>query len=317
MNNTTLPINRAHPGLAAADASPYTPNQQEISPDSRRRLPFAFGRAFRWLTAGAALALLLSANLAEADTFFFDDGDTHYINDATYQNDTLYVANRTTLIIEPGAVLGGGGTSSGRVYALDTSTVTINGGTFGGEGDFSGQVLAYYSTTVTINGGTFGGEGDASGQVLAYYGATITFRASSFDTTSYNSTAGGTLGVTFCGQLSQNISVQIVSATVNLETVSCDTDGDGVPDDEDECPNSLDVGSTIKIGGTDTGVPNVVFENGCTISDMIADLADGAKNHGQFVRRVAALKNVLRKEGILTAEEAEALQSAAAQSSLP
>jgi hypothetical protein len=35
-------------------------------------------------------------------------------------------------------------------------------------------------------------------------------------------------------------------------------------------PNSVDLGSTIKIGGCDTGVPNPVFDSGCTLSDEIA-----------------------------------------------
>ena len=46
-----------------------------------------------------------------------------------------------------------------------------------------------------------------------------------------------------------------------------DTDGDGVCDDVDAVPNSRDVGSTIHIGGCDTGVPNAIFPNGTTISD--------------------------------------------------
>jgi hypothetical protein len=297
----------------------------------------------------AGLALIICTPMVRSATF--SDGGTHIVNTDVYKDEGVVVKNNTTVIFEAGAVLGGAGVQSGQLQVLDTSSVTINGGTFGGDGINSGLVGANNGTaTVTINGGTFGGDGNNSGRIRAlelgtftsviinggiFGGAgagsgvveawgnpgvgTVTFRGSAFDTTSYNPLSGGTLGVTFCAQSPQFITVRFFGGTVVQETVACviDTDGDGVPDDEDECPNSLDVGSTIKIGGTDTGVPNVVFENGCTISDMIADLADGAKNHGQFVRHVAALKNALRKEGILTAEEAEALQSAAAESSLP
>jgi hypothetical protein len=321
-NIITLLINRAHQSLAAADASPRPQNQEAVRAHSPRRLPLAGWRASRWLTSLAALALLLGTSLAHAVTF--NDNLTHTINDATYQNDTIVVANNTTLIIEPGAVLGGavdlsgtvfaydtstvtinggtfggGGLGSGQVNGAGTSTVTINGGTFGGAGDYSGlvagadtsrvtinggtfggagpnsgSVAANNSSTVTINGGTFAGAGDSSGQVngagtstvtinggtfggtgpnsgsvaannsstvtiqggtfggtglrsglvfLAANGTpTVTFRAASFDTTLYNPTSGGTLGVTFCSQSLQNISVARDAGTVNLETVVCE-----------------------------------------------------------------------------------------------
>ena len=278
---------------AAEDAGPRTPNQEEVRANSRWRLQF-MGQP-DWLTALAALALLLGANLAQADIIYFNDGLTHAINDATYQNDTILVQNGTTLIIEPGAVLGGAANVSGEIQAYDSSSViinggilggaglasgtvncmgqslvTINGGTFGGAGLYAGAVLANDNSAVTINGGAFGGTGPQSGIVdLAQTSAvtinagtfgstgtgsgdvmpeqssavtinggtfgganasagrvvvdsTATFRASSYDTASYNpDTGGGTLGVTFCSQTPQNISVLIVSGTVNLETISC------------------------------------------------------------------------------------------------
>ena len=105
----------------------------------------------------AAVAWLLGASLAQAAVF--DDGGTHTINDATYENDTIIVENGTTLIIEPGAVLGGAGIALGQVRVFDTSTVTIHGGSFGGAGGLSGAVFARDTSTVTIYGGTFGGAG--------------------------------------------------------------------------------------------------------------------------------------------------------------
>jgi hypothetical protein len=92
-----------------------------------------------------------------------------------------------------------------------------------------------------------------------------------------------------------------------------DSDADGVPDSEDAFPNSRDVGGNIIIGDCDTGVPNVVFADGSTISDLIYAIAEGARNHGQFVSGVAKLKNHLRKTFVLTAAQAEAIQSCAAQ----
>ena len=51
-----------------------------------------------------------------------------------------------------------------------------------------------------------------------------------------------------------------------------DADNDGFADDEDCNPNSITT-PTIVIGGIDTGVPNHLFETGCTSSDLIAQIA--------------------------------------------
>ena len=96
-----------------------------------------------------------------------------------------------------------------------------------------------------------------------------------------------------------------------------DTDGDGVSDDSDTFPNSIGVGGNVVIEGCDTGVTNVVSSGRATISDLIYLIAANAKNHGQFVRGVAALKNGLRKQGVLTPAQADAIHSCAAEARLP
>jgi len=96
-----------------------------------------------------------------------------------------------------------------------------------------------------------------------------------------------------------------------------DVDRDGVCGNVDAYPNSRDVGRTIQIGDCDTGVQNVVFPDGSTISDLIYAIAGKAKNHGGFVSEVAKLKNQLRKQGVLTADQANAIQTCAAQADLP
>jgi hypothetical protein len=53
----------------------------------------------------------------------------------------------------------------------------------------------------------------------------------------------------------------ILSITGN----EADNDGDGVPNDKDECPNS-DVRTTVTIDGCNAGVTNTLFPNGCAIS---------------------------------------------------
>jgi len=99
---------------------------------------------------------------------------------------------------------------------------------------------------------------------------------------------------------------------VSQETGQEDEDEDGISDDEDNCPSS-DLSETIVINGRDTGVLNQLFDDGCTISDRIADCAMAAGNHGSFVRCVAKLTNSLKKENLLTGKEKGAIQRCAAK----
>lgn len=95
-----------------------------------------------------------------------------------------------------------------------------------------------------------------------------------------------------------------------------DADGDGVVDDEDCNPNS-NLAATIVIGGNDSGVPNTVFENGCSMSDLIAQIAGASTNHGNFVSGVAQLSNGWANSGLITGRQKGAIQSAAARSNIP
>jgi hypothetical protein len=95
-----------------------------------------------------------------------------------------------------------------------------------------------------------------------------------------------------------------------------DTDGDSVPDNVDQCPNS-DLSATVVIDGCNSRVPNTVFPTGCTISDLIAECAEGASNHGHFVSCVAHVTNDLKKAGTITDQQKGAIQSCAAQANIP
>ena len=95
-----------------------------------------------------------------------------------------------------------------------------------------------------------------------------------------------------------------------------DADFDGLGDDCDVCPES-DLSDTVVIDGCDSGVANVLFDDGCTISDLIAECAAGANNHGQFVSCVAQLTKALKRQGIISGQEKGAIQSCAAQADIP
>lgn len=96
-----------------------------------------------------------------------------------------------------------------------------------------------------------------------------------------------------------------------------DADGDGLADDGlDGCVGS-DLSDTVVIDGCDTGVANVLSDTGCTLSDQIQSCADSASNHGNFVSCVASLTNALRQAGGISNNDKSAIQSCAANASLP
>jgi hypothetical protein len=101
-----------------------------------------------------------------------------------------------------------------------------------------------------------------------------------------------------------------------------DSDGDGVPDSEDNCPHS-DLSPTVVIGGCDSGVDNDLFVddggfgNGCTTSDLIAACGEDVSNHGKFVSCVAHLTNDLKRAGAITGQQKGKIQSCAAQADIP
>ena len=95
-----------------------------------------------------------------------------------------------------------------------------------------------------------------------------------------------------------------------------DLDGDGVPDEEDDCPNS-DLSPTIVIDGCDTEVVNQLFEDGCTMADLIGQCADAASNNAVFVCCVAHLTNDWKQDGVISGAGKGAIQSCAARAEIP
>lgn len=95
--------------------------------------------------------------------------------------------------------------------------------------------------------------------------------------------------------------------------VMTDHDGDGLADDNDDCPTG-DARATVIIGDCDSGAPNLAFAGGCTLADQIAAIAESSKNHGQFVSSVGKLLNDLKKDGLLTGAQKGAIEACVAQS---
>jgi hypothetical protein len=91
-----------------------------------------------------------------------------------------------------------------------------------------------------------------------------------------------------------------------------DTDGDGINDDNDLCPNS-DLRATVIIGSCDTGVPNKLFPTGETIADQMTKCAVSATNRGQFLACVLRTTAKLRSADVITLKQRIAILRCAAK----
>ena len=82
---------------------------------------------------------------------------------------------------------------------------------------------------------------------------------------------------------------------------------------QDACLKS-DLKPTVKIGEIETGAENILFNNGCSLSDYINQCKENVTTHGEFVSCVADLTNTLLAENVIDGWEKGAIQSGAARS---
>lgn len=122
--------------------------------------------------------------------------------------------------------------------------------------------------------------------------------------------------LTFAMALSLSLGLFIAGGAPVMAQV-VDADGDGVDDAIDQCLGSDLSAATVVIDGCDSGVANPLFPSGCTISDLVANCAVGAKNHGQFVSCVSRTTNGLKRSKVISGAQKGAIQSCAAQSDIP
>ena len=123
--------------------------------------------------------------------------------------------------------------------------------------------------------------------------------------------AGGTDEVT----VTDNCNGGITAAAEVL--VIQDSDYDGIPDEEEDvCPDS-NFEYSVTIDGCDTNIENQLFDNGCTMSDLIAECAANAKNHGRFVFCVTRLTIQWKKEKLIRWRNMGTAIRCAARADLP
>ena len=96
-----------------------------------------------------------------------------------------------------------------------------------------------------------------------------------------------------------------------------DSDNDGIPDDEEVLCAESNFESTVIIDECDTVIENHLFENGCTMSDLIAHCADSARNHGRFVLCVARLSIEWKRAKLIGLKNMGALVRCAARADIP
>ena len=89
-----------------------------------------------------------------------------------------------------------------------------------------------------------------------------------------------------------------------------DADLDGLANNLDVCPASIRT-ATVVMAGIDSGVANPLFTSGCTISDLIAQIASSARSGNDFVHGVKDLADDLRKAGIISQKDRQQLHHVA------
>ncbi|MBI1826531.1 MAG: hypothetical protein HY287_00720 [Planctomycetes bacterium] len=119
--------------------------------------------------------------------------------------------------------------------------------------------------------------------------------------------------VLFGGDLGPLSNWIVSGQTWTLTESETDSDHDGIPDADDQCPDS-DLNATVVISACNSGVNNHLFDSGCSMMDEIAQCQANAHNHGQFVSCVTALVNEWRAEGLITGREGSRITRCAAQS---
>jgi hypothetical protein len=97
--------------------------------------------------------------------------------------------------------------------------------------------------------------------------------------------------------------------TKQLTDIGWFSDKDGVPDGVDKCIGS-DLRTTINIESCDSGVPNVVLTDGCSLSDVLSRCSREG-NHGSYASCVAVTSSTFNRSGLITADGHGRIQSCA------
>ena len=95
-----------------------------------------------------------------------------------------------------------------------------------------------------------------------------------------------------------------------------DDDNDGVLDEDDSYSCSVTV-NAVSVGECNTDVLNVQVGGGATMMDLILLCAATASNHGDFVSCVSALTNAWKAAGLITGAQKGKIMACAANADIP
>ena len=146
----------------------------------------------------------------------------------------------------------------------------------------------------------------------------------------------GGVAIVVYGAAQHNVS----GGTDGCPSPGVDTDADGVCDPDDNCPDLAnnnqadadrdgagdacdlectlsDISDNVVIDACDSGVENQTLVGGCTMADEIASCADGARNHGQFVRCVNRFVNEWKRAGLISGFQKGRISRCAGQANIP
>ncbi len=100
----------------------------------------------------------------------------------------------------------------------------------------------------------------------------------------------------------------------NWTAVALDSDDDGTPDANDQCPVTI-LTSTVIVLGADSGVENYFFSaSGCSTSDLVQDLVADCLQGERLMSCTARGLNNLKSIAVITGREKGRLQSTIARS---
>ena len=89
-----------------------------------------------------------------------------------------------------------------------------------------------------------------------------------------------------------------------------DADLDGIPNKQD-CAMRSDVRQTVFVKGVNSGAPNTMMTDGCTVSDRIIKLPNRSGTQTEFIRRLTQLLDQLVTQGVINSSQRTAILNAA------
>ncbi len=214
--------------------------------------------------------------------------DREYANDGYYGNGASWISTGTNSWLK---------IDLGRVVMVDSVTLGRDRNPAGYDDRDPGQ----FTIEVALSDNVYA-NGDGSNDGTEY--------SQVFDSSSvgFSGTISGsdTLEARFSQVAARYVKLTVTNYGTAIDEVEVfgvlDSDGDGVPDEDDQYPNS-NTDPEVVIGECDSGVDNQNLDDGATFNDEIGAAIAGAKNHGQAKSATTKLANEWKKEGLISGKD--------------